>query len=249
MNPQKISFRERQILAGLFLSKYDSAGLKELEFKTYKEAFNIIGYALGAKPASIKNYRDEFDPIFSKIRRGWHKRQRRDYCLDIAEKYKTMDMCTMADIVRSFFPAEFSDESINKAKPYDSAASFAKRLATGLAAEHYFQSHANNIEEFRLYEIEETTKYGCGYDFRLWPSDSNMYIVVEVKGIMESKGALNLTEKEYSVAQFLRERYVLFVVKNFKETPFHEIYVNPLDSMRFDRQESIIVQTTWKTRV
>jgi hypothetical protein len=36
--------------------------LKELSFESFVEAFNVIGYALGSKPASIKNYRDEFDP-------------------------------------------------------------------------------------------------------------------------------------------------------------------------------------------
>jgi len=249
MNPYKTSFRDKQILAGLFLSKYDEAGLKALEFKTFKEAFNIIGYALGARPASIKNYRDEFDPIFSKTRLGWHKRQRRDYCISIAEKYGNMDMRTLANIVRSFFPEEILAEKSDKDSTKGKTTSFAKRLATGLAAEHYFQSHAGNIEEFRSYEIEETTKHGCGYDFRLWPSDSNPYIAVEVKGLMETSGTLNLTAKEYDVAQFLRERYVLFVVKNFRETPFHETYKNPTCNMRFDRQENIVVQTTWRTRI
>jgi len=249
MNPYKISFREKQILAGLFLSKYDATGLRALEFKTFKEAFNIIGYALGARPASIKNYRDEFDPIFSKTRLGCHKRQRRDYCLEIAEKYKKMDIRTMANIVRSFFPEEMLAEKSDKDSRKGDATSFAKRLATGLAAEHYFQSHAGNIEEFRSYEIEETTKHGCGYDFRLWPSDNNPYIVVEVKGLMETSGTLNLTAKEFDVAHFLKERYILFVVKNFREAPFHETYTNPACNMRFDRQENIIVQTTWRTRI
>lgn len=248
MNSHKISFREKQILSGLFFSKYDAAGLSELDFKTFKEAFNVIGYALGARPASIKNYRDEFDPIFSKTRRGWHKRQRRDYCLEIAKKYKGMDMQTMADILRSFFPEETLLEYADKNRGIENATTFSKRLATGLAAEQYFQSHAGDIDEFRFYDVEETTKHGCGYDFRLWPSSGNLYTVVEVKGIMETNGTINLTEKEYNVAQYMKERYVLFIVKNFKENPFHEMYRNPINNMRFDKQESVIIQTTWRTR-
>src|SRR5439155_21734477 len=69
LDPQKIATREKLILAGLYLSKYDSAGLKKLGFESFIEAFNVIGYALGGKPASIKNYRDEFDPLVSKRRR------------------------------------------------------------------------------------------------------------------------------------------------------------------------------------
>lgn len=72
-----ISLRDKLVLTGLYLSKFDEAGLKRLGFKTFTEAFNVIGYALGAKPASIKNYRDEFDPLFPNRRKGWHKRETR----------------------------------------------------------------------------------------------------------------------------------------------------------------------------
>lgn len=40
--------RERLILAGLYLSKYDLLGLKKLGFESFKEAFNVIGYAMGS---------------------------------------------------------------------------------------------------------------------------------------------------------------------------------------------------------
>jgi hypothetical protein len=62
--------REKLILSGLYLSKYDLLGLKGLGFESFAEAFNVIGYALGSRPASIKNYRDEFDPLFSNRRKG-----------------------------------------------------------------------------------------------------------------------------------------------------------------------------------
>jgi hypothetical protein len=89
-NAQQIATREKIILIGLYLSKYDSLGLKKLGFKGFKEAFNVIGYALGAQPASIKNYRDEFDPLFPNRRKGWHKRATRDYCLKIFEKFSPL---------------------------------------------------------------------------------------------------------------------------------------------------------------
>jgi hypothetical protein len=38
--------------------------LRNLGFETYSEAYNAMGYALGGKPASIKNYMQEFDPLF-----------------------------------------------------------------------------------------------------------------------------------------------------------------------------------------
>ena len=67
--PENISLREKLILAGLYLAKYDEAGLKQLGFNSFVEAFNVIGYGLGARPASIKNYRDEFDSLFPNNRK------------------------------------------------------------------------------------------------------------------------------------------------------------------------------------
>lgn len=54
------------MLAGLFLSKFDREGLKCLGFSNFSEAYNAMGYALGGKPTSIKNYMQEFDPLFPK---------------------------------------------------------------------------------------------------------------------------------------------------------------------------------------
>jgi hypothetical protein len=71
LNSQQIAKREKLILVGLYLAKYDSLGLKRLGFESFAEAFNVIGYALGSRPASIKNYRDEFDPVFPNRRKGW----------------------------------------------------------------------------------------------------------------------------------------------------------------------------------
>ena len=42
-----IPTREKSILSGLYLSKYDDAGLRELGFDSFVEAFNVIGFALG----------------------------------------------------------------------------------------------------------------------------------------------------------------------------------------------------------
>lgn len=59
-----IKNRDKLILCGLFLSKFDTFGLKKLGFSSFTEAFNVLGYALEAKAMNIKNYRDEFDPYF-----------------------------------------------------------------------------------------------------------------------------------------------------------------------------------------
>src|SRR2546425_9734387 len=115
LEPQHVPSREKLILTGLYLSKYDSVGLKKLGFGSFVEAFNVIGYALGQKPASIKNYRDEFDPLFPNKRRGWHKRPTRDYCLRIFTDYKHLDLETFAGLVKSF--AGYDESAWSEVQP------------------------------------------------------------------------------------------------------------------------------------
>src|ERR1700674_292898 len=97
-----LTVRQKLILSGLYLSKFDSLGLRRLGFDNFVEAFNVIGYALGSKPASVKNYRDEFDPLFPNKRMGWHKRATRDYCLKVFEQYQDLDLDAFSGLVRSF---------------------------------------------------------------------------------------------------------------------------------------------------
>jgi hypothetical protein len=252
LDPQKIPTREKLILTGLYLSKYDSAGLRKLGFESFVEAFNVIGYALGQKPASIKNYRDEFDPLFPNKRRGWHKRPTRNYCLKIFTDYKNLDLETFSGLVKSFAGYDESAWSVvqPKAKKPDGESFFAKRLITGLAAERYFECTHPTLAEFKNYAVENTTRLGCGYDFRLHPRVGSDFLAVEVKGLKEKSGSVSLTPKEHEMASALATRFFLFVVKNFREKPYHEVYQNPISSsLKFKRKETVAVQVSWLTAV
>jgi len=249
---QGIETREKLILTGLYLSKYDLVGLKKLGFESFVEAFNVIGYAMGSKPASVKNYRDEFDPLFPNRRKGWHKRPLRDYCRKVFEEYKDLDFETFTAVIESFFGYDENVWSEVQAKRThdDSESHFAKRLITGLAAEQYFESVQSSLPEFETCTMENTTRLGCGYDFRLHSATSKDFLAVEVKGLKERTGSLSLTPKEHQVAAVLKERFFLFVVKNFQESPFHEIFQNPLScKLKFKRRESVIVHVSWLTSV
>lgn len=252
LDPQRIPTREKLILTGLYLSKYDSAGLKKLGFDGFVEAFNVIGYALGQRPASIKNYRDEFDPLFPNKRRGWHKRATRDYCLKVFKDYQDLDLETFAGLIKSF--AGYDESAWSEVQPKlekpDGESFFAKRLITGLAAEHYFESAYPTLAEFKDCEIENTTRLGCGYDFRLRPQVGCDFLAVEVKGLRDKSGSLSLTPKEHKLAAALAGRFFLFVVKNFRESPYHEIYPDPLaGALSFSKKERVMVHTSWLTNV
>jgi hypothetical protein len=252
MNSAKLTIREKLMLAGLFLSKFDEEGLKKLGFETFKEAYNVIGYALGGKPASIKNYRDEFDPLFPNPRRGWHQRTLRAHCQKIFDEFHLCDLDSFAGMIKSW--VEYDDRILSGVTAQDEEASddsaFAKRLITGLAAEHYFEGVQPSVPQFKDYTVENTTRLGCGYDFRLRTGNASDFLAIEVKGLQSRTGTLSLTPKEYETAGAMSDRFFLFVVKNFREVPFHDIYQNPVASqLQFARRERVMIQVSWLTAV
>lgn len=247
---KQLSLRERSILAGLYLSKFDAEGLQRLGFDSFTQAFNVIGSALGVQPASVKNYRDEFDPLFPNKRKGWHKRPIREYCKAIFDSFGGLDLKQFTNLLKRIIYKEHDldllMEEVERKRGEDR--SFAKRLITGQAAEQYFKSRYKEIDLFKDFGLEDTTKLGCGFDFKLFSSST--FYGVEVKGLSESNGSIVLTGKEYSVASLLRGTFFLFVVKNFKENPFHELYRDPVNgALNFDRMEQRIIQVSWTTRL
>ena len=139
-----LSKRDKLIIAGLFLSKFDQEGLQTLGFSGFIEAFNAFGFGLEGRPASIKNYRDEFDPIFPNPRKGWHKRPLREHCREILDLFGHLSLSDFTELLLPWsnlspIPSEMLDIK-GIADGELSETSFAKRLITGVAAEHFFQT-------------------------------------------------------------------------------------------------------------
>lgn len=252
MNIKKLTKREKTILAGLYFSKFDFEGLNYLGFSSYTEAFNVIGLAMEISPMSVKNYRDEFDPLFPNERKGWHKREIRKYCKDIYDSFNSLDLpeftLLLKDIIYKDRDIDILMEEIAKGEDIEKS-SFAKRLITGQAAEQYFRDTYLNISMFNGYEIKDTTKAGCGFDFKLISKENDHYFGVEVKGLNDMRGSITLTNKEYAVANFLKNKYFIFVVKNFRDKPFHDIFQDPLSIMNFKKTTSTVTQINWNTVV
>lgn len=237
------------ILSGLFLSKFDVSGLRALGFDGFSEAFNAIALSLNATPASLKNYRDEFDPYFPNPRRGWHKRAIRKYCKDIMDMYGELDIDAFATLLKTEISAvEEVDVIWEKINPSEDN-TFARRLVTGQAAEKYFEGIYRQLPEFQDHTLINTTGLGCGFDYKLL-TDEKPFLAVEVKGMASRSGNVMLTSKEYSLAKFLEDRFYLFVVRNFSEKPFHTIFQNPLKTkLVFDRRETVTVQVSWSANI
>ena len=243
------SKRDKAILIGLYLSKFDEDGLYTLGFQGFNQAYNTLGYSIGFKPTSIKNYRDEFDPYFPNPRKGWHKRVIRDYCKLFLDEFSPLKIKTFTDLVKSFVIDDYDIEKIvDKFEKRDKSESVAKRLITGKAAEEYFKVNYNTINNFKDFELKETTNLACGFDFKL-SLNSNFYCV-EVKGLNTNSGNIALTEKEFLVANELKKKYCLFVVMNFIEKPNHQLFFDPLSSrLTFKKVERKVTQINYSASV
>lgn len=180
------------------------------------------------------------------------QRPTRDYCLRVFEEYKKLDLNSFTSLIKSFagYDENASSEFQGTENSPERKSHFAQRLITGLAAEQYFESIQPSLAEFRGYSLQNTTRLGCGYDFRLQIKPGGHFLAVEVKGLKEATGALSFTPKEHEIAKALGDDFFLFVVKNFRETPFHEVFRNPLSSaLQFKRMERLIMQVSWITTV
>lgn len=54
-----------------YLSRFNEEGLQKLGYETWKQAYEDISLKLDININTIKNRRDEFDPIHGH-RAGWH---------------------------------------------------------------------------------------------------------------------------------------------------------------------------------
>ena len=80
------------LIAAYYLSKYDETAYKELGFRSSTMTHIEIGRALGVNPNTVKNMRDEFDPLHDNQRAGWYQRPLRPSRAKVVEAFFPMKM-------------------------------------------------------------------------------------------------------------------------------------------------------------
>ncbi len=157
-------------------------------------------------------------------------------------------MIEMSLLINDFLIDNNVDTSdLSPIEDFVGSSPFSKRVFTGKAAEEYFVDNYQTIDFFKDCELTDLTNYGCGFDFRLTSEFGNYYI--EVKGISERNGSIMMTEKEFIMSQRLTDKYCLFIVKNFVETPVHQYFFNPSQNkiLSFQKKVDVIKRTSYIT--
>ena len=247
----RLNNTDKAMLMGLFISKFDKRALNSFGFTSKQEAYNVFGYAAKASPNSIKLYKQEYDPYYPNGNNGFAKRKTKTHCLELMERFDSLSFEEFQCLVNMFVLDKYVDlGDIRKDKRQSKERKFmANRLLTGKAAEEYFVMNYQNITPFQNYLLTDTTNMGCGFDYKLSHEGSNFY--VEVKGINERRGSILMTELEYDRAEILLERYCLFVVSNFKKSPIHQMFFNPLydERLLFNKQERQVTQISYTSNI
>lgn len=249
-NINTLDKRDKAILMGLFLSRFDKKALESFGFISFRQAYNVLGLSIGFIPKSIQNYRDEFDPYFPNVRKGWRNRNLREYCKEYMEATQDMDFDQFYNLIKSFVDdGVINEDDVVKERKKATRGFMASRLITGKAAEEYFVMNYQTIDRFHNFNLTNTTQMGCGFDFKLSYNQQRYYI--EVKGINDKTGNILMTEKEYAVADDLRDLYCLFVVSNFREHPEHRMFFNPLyiPQLQFSRQEQLVTRVSFSGKI
>ena len=245
---------KKMMLAGFFLSKFDKVGYEALGYKTWTEAFEGLAAVVGGPATSIKNYRDEFDPVFDNPRKGWRNRAMHPTRKIFLDEFGKLGIDEFLGLVQTQFATDADiDLAINKASVAaglrDTSESFAKRMMTGRGAENYFEMHYADVDRFSPCEVKRTTDLGCGFDFKLTPPHED-FLGVEVKGGREKQGQIQLTEKEHKMALSLKKRSYLYVVTNFASAPIPQVIEDPLHSgITFELKTSNVETKVWTANI
>lgn len=132
------------IYISYYLARFNYVGLNNLGYSTWREAFNDISEKLKVNPHSVKNYRDEFDPLF-RHRAGWYQRPMRIPIIKIAQALEELDepeiRSLVLDIISGNIDSQPDNQEILLSIANDSnhhARRLILRNPTGHAAEEYF---------------------------------------------------------------------------------------------------------------
>lgn len=233
------------IIIGYAMSRLDTRYLSALGLRTWKAAFAGAGSAIGVNGTSLKNLRDEFDPLHSNSRRGWHRRPlRRSRQRVLAELCDVSDAALIELVVRILHKeqGDIAHALLSLSRPRQAVENVAERLLTGRLAEEFFMANSERILGFEEKRIVDRRLDACGFDFGVTEEPST---AVEVKGLKGFRGKVLFTDREWQEACKRQMRYVVVVVGNVANDPVARVFRDPRRSMPALCRYQQIVTAQW----
>lgn len=244
--------RYKVLVVAFYLAKFDKEATENLKCSTFTEVKNLVGEKLNINPNTIKNRRDDFDPLFSH-RKGWYQRELSPTHLDVVKNFDSLSEPALRKIVEDILYATSSDNldilneivELNANDEQQEDTVLSTRGVTGKAAEEYFL-RTYHPEHFPGEELIDTRDLGTGYDFAIKDSKK----VYEVKGLKGSYGGIQFTDKEWGKALELKENYVVVLVRNVMEESHKStnLYTDPANRFNAEQRLTTVVSASWNVK-
>lgn len=231
--------REKLLIIAFYLAKFDREAYANLGYAKINQAHDEIGEKIGYKGNSVKNRRDDFDPLFGH-RAGWHQVELSKSNLEIVDSFDHLSEGALRAIVLDLLDEGSSVELFSPVNVSRQAPTYTTRGVTGKKAETYFKGWF--AEHYPHDVLVDTRVLGCGYDFEVENSDH----VFEVKGLSGDNGGVLFTDKEWSIAAEKQEDYYLVLVKEcFSDEPTVEVFSNPHLKFNPKKQITTVINVNW----
>jgi hypothetical protein len=223
------------LYVGYFLARFNEEAYKILNYGNQGKTHIMIGNMLGVKPNTVKNMRDEFDPLFE-FRAGWYQRPMSTSRIQVVEMLENFSFDKVHALVNDILisnGASLNSLEISSIVKDDQDNSevferiFTSRGVTGSKAESIFRNNFIQILPEFNGELIDTTLDGIGYDFK----NSLGTIYIEVKGSANDQKGILLTDKEWEAAKRLGDRYYLVMIYLINEKPTSLVVKNPVKSL------------------
>lgn len=217
------------IVIGYAMSRLDARYLAARHLQTWRQVYAEAGDTLSCPPMSLKNLRDEFDPVHSNPRQGWHRntdrlRPSRQRVLDELEVLSDDALLELVSRILSQDEEAVAPAIDSLAVTTHVAHNVAERLLTGRRAEEYFLAHCANLIGFDSSQVVDQRQAARGFDFGI---SNRPELAIEVKGMKQPRGDIQFTDREWLEAEYRGEQYWLAVVGNLIAEPVARIIRDP----------------------
>ncbi len=247
MSEERKRFRieTEAIVIGYAMSRLDTGYLAAREFKTWEQAFAEAAKSLAKPPRTFDNLRDEFDPVHSNPRRGWHQRILRPNRQRVLDELKDVSDDALLELVERILKRDENEivEAIDALAVVNRVAhNVAERLLTGRRAEEYFLQHSHALVQVFNNNILDLRNTACGFDFGV--KDKPEW-AIEVKGLKETRGGILFTDREWTEAKLRKNNYWLVVVGNLKaDSPTPRLIRDPYNALAIQSRyrQSLVVE-------
>ena len=249
MSNTRLRLDTEAIVVGYAMSRLDRDYLSGRNFDTWDQAFFEAANALSAPPATFKHLRDEFDPIHTNSRSGWHKRNLRQSRQRVLDELKDVTDDALMELIDRIMKGEQASvaEAIDSLAVVTNVAhNVAERLLTGRLAEQYFLQESLPLVQVPSQNILDFRQSACGFDFGV---QGRPEWAIEVKGMKQPKGEILFTDREWFEAKIRQDNYWVVVVGNLIAEPTARIIRNPHSELtvRSTYRRSIVVE--WHSTV